>query len=177
MYRHRVLYGDYAHAYHMGDPGLFGFLGKAVKGLLGAVPIAGPLLEGLASGISMGAPVGKALAEGPLSGIGLPTRGPQGQPIQYLRGGAGPGGGLAGLPAPPSGFLPGTVTTPIARRVRGGRSGAMGRKRRRMRVTNVKALNRAARRVEGFAHLARKVITLTRHVRVKHARRRRRVHA
>ena len=43
---------------------------------------------------------------------------------------------------------------------------------RRMHVTNVKALRRAMRRVQGFARTARKVMTFTHHHKMKKSRRR-----
>lgn len=52
------------------------------------------------------------------------------------------------------------------RRARGARGG-----RRRMHVTNVKALRRAMRRVKGFAHLAQKTIGFTKRVKMKTRRR------
>ena len=52
-----------------------------------------------------------------------------------------------------------------------GRRGARGGRRRRMHVTNVKALRRAMRRVHGFAHLARKTIGFTKRVHMKRTRR------
>jgi len=39
--------------------------------------------------------------------------------------------------------------------------GATGRRQRRMRVTNVRALGRALRRVEGFERVARRVLRIT----------------
>ena len=45
-----------------------------------------------------------------------------------------------------------------ASRFRGGMPGQFGRRRRRMHVTNVKALRRAIRRAHGFEKLARKVM-------------------
>lgn len=53
-------------------------------------------------------------------------------------------------------------------------SGAIGgRHHRHMHVTNVKALRRAMRRVQGFAHLAKSTINFTHHVKMKHHRKRR----
>lgn len=46
------------------------------------------------------------------------------------------------------------------------------RRHHRMHVTNVKALRRAMRRVQGFAKLARKTIGFTQRVRMKKHRRR-----
>ncbi len=43
---------------------------------------------------------------------------------------------------------------------------------RRMHVTNVRALRRAMRRVQGFAHLAKKTIGFTRRVHMKRRRKR-----
>ena len=49
---------------------------------------------------------------------------------------------------------------------------AGARHSRRMRVTNVKALRRSMRRVQGFAKLARSTIQFTHHVKMKKHRRR-----
>lgn len=48
-----------------------------------------------------------------------------------------------------------------------------GRRHRHMHVTNVKALRRAMRRVQGFAHLAKHTINFTHQVKMKHHRKRR----
>lgn len=50
--------------------------------------------------------------------------------------------------------------------------GGGGRRHHRMHVTNVKALRRAMRRVQGFAKLARKTIGFTHRVHMKKHRRR-----
>jgi hypothetical protein len=51
--------------------------------------------------------------------------------------------------------------------------GREGRKRRTMQVTSMKPLRRAMRRVTGFAHLAKSVMTFTTHHRMKVKRRKR----
>lgn len=52
-----------------------------------------------------------------------------------------------------------------------GLAGGFARRRhRRLRVTNVRALRRAMRRVQGFAHLASKTIAFTHRVRMRRAR-------
>ncbi len=51
--------------------------------------------------------------------------------------------------------------------------GATYRRHHRMRVTNVRALRRAMRRVQGFAKLAHQTISFTHRVRMRHHRRKR----
>ncbi len=56
---------------------------------------------------------------------------------------------------------------------RAGVGATLGRRHHRMRVTNVRALRRAMRRVTGFAKIARQTISFTHRVKMKHHRRRR----
>jgi len=125
--------GDYLGSMR-GDPGLFGFIGKAFKGALG---IAGGL----------GIPVISGAAR-TLRGL-LPGGGPRGiQPVtqMYQSRQAGPGGlkipGIRGLGQ---------------RIVPGGATGYYA-KRRRMNPGNVKALRRAMRRQDSFVKLARRAL-------------------
>jgi len=120
--------GDYMGGMR-GDPGLFGFLGKVAKGVLG---VAGGLLPGPIGGIAR---LGSRLLGG---GRAAPRQAfPGGIPI--LR--AGPGQrmaagalGIAGVRGPGVG---------------------VGR-RRRMNPGNAKALRRAIRRTDAFVKLARR---------------------
>lgn len=50
-------------------------------------------------------------------------------------------------------------------------SGGSGKHYRRMNVGNVRALRRSMRRVQGFAHLAKRVMTFTAHHKMKKRRR------
>lgn len=67
-------------------------------------------------------------------------------------------GALAAMAGKAKGLLPA---------MKGGRA----RRHRRMHVTNVRALKRAMRRVQGFSHLARKTIGFTKRVHMKKRRR------
>ena len=141
MYRQGVMAatGDY----YRGD-GLFSFIGKGLKAVSGFLP--GPLggIAKVAGGLL--SPAQKAVATRP-------------QVYQSQIGGA--------LPPPPtfSGFqMGGSVAIgSSAAAGAGSRPTAVthvtgDRKRRRMNVTNVKALRRAGRRVKGFEKLARRFI-------------------
>lgn len=68
----------------------------------------------------------------------------------------------------PSGGTPGGIAALAA-----GAPGLVGRRRgRRMNVTNVRALRRGMRRVQGFAKLARQTVSFTQRVKMKKRRRR-----
>jgi len=150
-------YGDYYRGdyyrgdYYRGDP-IFGALaGLLAKPAIGLVRKAGAGLVKLALGkgaksVALGIGTGVAV-EKLVSGSGAP-------PPMIL---------------PPSGTLPPPggmkvakvkgVGGAISRALPGGATGYEYVKRKRMNVTNVKALRRAIRRATGFAKLARKCIT------------------
>ena len=125
--------GDYL-ASHRGDPGLFGFLGGALKKGLG---IAGSFLPGPAGAIAR------------FAGGLIPSRAPTmtrftGPMVQSRQ--AGPGG----LQVPGFRGFGGAAA--------GGAPGFMPRRRRRMNPGNVKALRRAMRRQDAFVKLARRAL-------------------
>ncbi len=156
-------YGDY----YRGDPGLLSGLGKLIKGAagatLGALPggqiltAGGKLLAGAVGGAR-----GKAITRIPVTlptpgefigsfGAGLRAKHPSlpvpDQPLPML-----------GLPSQPYGGttyggLP--MRGPLA-----GMAYGFGRSRRRMNVTNIRALRRALRRAEGFSKLARRFVKI-----------------
>jgi len=120
--------GDYLAAYR-GDPGLFGFLGKAFKTVTGVVSKLGiPGISGV-SGIA------HRLAGGGPRRLAPPRP----TMMQSMPG---------GVP------IPGIVAG-IQRAVPGGQTGFY-RKRRRMNPGNAKALRRAIRRTDAFVKLARR---------------------
>lgn len=156
--------GDYAtggYGGQMGDPGLFGFIGKAVKSVW---KIAKPVL-----GAAIGGPVGAAI-------VGGATVAASGKAMVPYAGAP---------PAPPSmpgvgmiqPVVSGVVSGVMAGRAMGGMcpSGyhpakdGSGRcvRNRRMNVANPRALRRSMRRVKGFEKLARKTISFTKRVRIK----------
>lgn len=119
----------------VGDPGIFGFLGKAIGGVVKGAFASSPI------GIAAGA-IGKAAK-------------PSATPPFTMPGG---GGGI------PSQFIQQQVPTPgargaIERFIPGGATGFqnVSKKRRRMNVLNVKALRRSTRRLAGFQREAKKV--------------------
>jgi len=129
--------GDYLSSYR-GDPGLFGFLKKAVGAGLGVVGKLGiPGISG-AAGL-VGGLIGRRSAGPP--GIQRYTG-----PMMFA------GGGPPGLRKVPG--LRGLGQ----RMVPGGATGYFQPRRRRMNVGNVKALRRAMRRQEGFVKLARRAL-------------------
>lgn len=127
--------GDYLGGYR-GDPGLFGFIKKAIGTVTGVVGKLGiPGISGVAGGIS-GALAGRRAAA-PVQ------RFPGGMPILRM-GGQVPVPGLRGI---------------AQRTFPGGETGYMeAPKRRRMNVANPKALRKAIRRQAGFVKLARKAL-------------------
>ena len=156
--------GDYStggYGRQMGDPGLFGFIGKA----LGSIwKVAKPVI-----GAAIGGPVGAAIVGG-TAGVAL------GKSLVPVTGAP---------PAPPS--MPGVgmiqpVVAGITQGVLAGRAmggvcpsgyhpakDGSGRcvRNRRMNVANPRALRRSMRRVKGFEKLARRTISFTRRVRIK----------
>jgi len=156
--------GDYAtggYGRPMGDPGLLGFLGKAVKSVW---KIAKPIVGGL-----IGGPIGAVVA-GTVGGVAA------GKALV-------PAG--AAVPAPPSMPGVGMIQPVVAGVVQGALAGrAMGGlcpsgyhpakdgsgrcvRNRRMNVANPRALRRSMRRVKGFEKLARRTISFTKRVRIK----------
>ena len=125
--------GDYL-ASARGDPGLFGFLGKAVKGALGVV---------------------SRFAPGPIGGIARTLGG-------LIPGGGGPRAITPTMMASRQQAGPGGLKIPGLRGlgqriVPGGQTGYYPR-RRRMNPGNVKALRRAMRRQDSFVKLARRAL-------------------
>lgn len=94
-----------------------------------------------------------------------------------LRGGPSRPRGPFPLGFPPVASMRRAITTglrasgPGGRRLASGFAAPAGGRRRTMRVTNVRALRRAMRRVQGFAKLAARTISFTRKVRMKKRRR------
>lgn len=142
MYRQGLMAGDYYGRRNLaaGDPGLFGFLGRTiiggVKGLISGGPL-GALTGAAAAALKRTPPVAM---QNPIGA----TLQPMGQlfPIH------GPGD-----PRPKPG-----ITGVVQRALPGGETGYF--KRRRMNVTNPKALRRAIRRARGFEKLALRTIKL-----------------
>lgn len=154
--------GDYAtggYGRGMGDPGLFGFLGKIVKK---AAPVLGRFFGPV--GTIVGAAIGaseatKALMPAPPMALG-PLAAPPSMPgIGMIAGqtiGAAAGAYAATRPMAgmcPSGYHP--AKDGSGRCVRN----------RRMNVANPRALRRSIRRVKGFDKLARKSIRIIKRVR------------
>lgn len=134
-----------------GDP----FIGALVAGLATKVlPKLGGLAKGIASRFGGAGARRVAGAAGAIGGkLAKGVRSPLGR---ALAGGAAAGGAGA-----------------LLGRALSGRRGGGGGPRRRMHVTNTKALSRAMRRVEGFAKLARRTISFTKAVKMKKCRGRR----
>lgn len=144
--------GDYYAAGYRGDPGFLSFLGKAASAIGGFIPGVGPLISAAGSAISrigtkaapLALPAAAGTAAAASSGIGSKMiRGALKHPVLT-------GAGVAGI-AGAAGALAGHELT---------KRGGAGRKRRRMRATNPKALRRALRRAYAFERLAMKTIKL-----------------
>lgn len=137
--------GDYygMRSVYRGDPGFFGFIGRALKGVV-------KLATGLGGG---GAPKTQTVID---IARGLPTRFPGAAPIVRRVGGALkkiPRGVLVAGGAAAAGAAAGAGARAL---MEGG-----GRRRRRMNVCNARALRRAIRRSQGFARLAKRVLRFT----------------
>jgi len=162
-YYHRPM-GDYATGGYgggIGDPGLFGFLGKIVKK---AAPVLGRFFGPV--GTIVGAAIGASEATKALVAVGQPS--------------------IPGLPAAPASMpgmgliqpvVAGITQGALASRRMGGvcpagyhpdkRTGTKCVRNRRMNIANPRALRRSMRRVKGFEKLARKTISFTKRVRIK----------
>lgn len=140
--------GDYYRSSARGD--LFGFIGKAIKGIAGVagsvlpgpLGIVGRAVSGAFGGATRQNPIGATLTPPVIFGGGtLGSRLPVLRPDSTV---TRSGVGLGPLQI-------GTTTTTYGHTI-------AGKKRRRMNVTNVKALRRAGRRVTGFEKLARRFV-------------------
>lgn len=152
--------GDwYRGDYYRGDPGFFSFLGGLAKTAVGFIPGVGPALSaGLSTlgakkpGFFSGASAAPRLPGG---GAAAPTstlmRLKQGVKAGVLKHPVLTGVGAAGL----AGAALGGEALLAKHRLSGG-----GRRRRRMRATNTKALRRALRRAYAFERIAMKTIKL-----------------
>jgi hypothetical protein len=137
-------YYTYPQAGYYGDPGFFSGLGRVFKGI---GKVAGGLL-----GIGGGGKAAKPVAITPPPSL--------------------PGVGMVKLPKKissvvgkiPKGVIPAIGGGIIGAAAGGGAATLMhpgAVRRRRMRVTNVKALRRSIRRCQGFAKLAKRVLRFT----------------
>lgn len=143
--------GDYLRSAR-GDPGLFSFIGKALKGGLGVVSKLGiPVVSGVAglAGRALGGRAAQALPAGP-AGMTMP--------ISRM-------GPVVSMPAP--GAPPGGYVSPYQLRQGAGcpagfhldkATGSKCVRNRRMDVANPRALRRAIRRQSSFVSLARKAL-------------------
>jgi hypothetical protein len=138
--------GYYMGDYYAGDPGFFSFLGKVAKTAVGFIPGIGGVAGRVAGAVGKvaGSRVGKAIIK---------------HPVLSAAGAAGMAGAGAGVMGSRMG-TPAAAGVASARMRMRGAGGAFGRRHRRMRVTNPKALRRAIRRTTGFAKLAMKTIHL-----------------
>ncbi|SRR5712691_8118917 len=122
-----------------GDPGFFSTLFKIGKGLLGIPSAAPPVVieKAVPTLTKIGGAVGRMISK---------------HPVLTAAGGAGAiaATGAVGMRHP--------STMPGVGPHMGGAAAMGGRRRRRMRVTNPRALRRAIRRAQGFARLAKRVM-------------------
>src|SRR5712691_11135508 len=136
--------GDF-YAGARGDPGFLSFLGGIAKKAIGLIPGVGPL------------------ASTAISAVGRPGMGAMiraGAPKILRRA----GGAIMRHPVLSAAGAAGVIGAAgvEAGRVSRGRMLTTGmRRHRRMNVTNVRALRRAIRRSQGFAHLAKRVLRFT----------------
>lgn len=157
--------GDYYTGdYYSGDPGFLTWAARIGRGLVGAIPGVGRVLESI-----IPTPVRK------IAGTILPpvVSGVAGAAVESRL-----SRGRQPMPLPPMGVMPGGGRGPGAI-VPGGLPGMRGYhmskprkcmgqivpphlvRNRRMRVTNPRALRRSIRRLHGFSRLAKKVLSFT----------------
>jgi hypothetical protein len=129
--------GGYPRGVMRGDPGFFSFLGGLAKKAVGFIPGAGPIVSGALSAIPSGSKMKAIKAVG-----GKAIQVVKKHPYMTAAGAAATAGAIGGGMA-------------LAHH-----PGMGGRRHRRMRVTNPKALRRAIRRTQGFAKLAMRTIHL-----------------
>jgi hypothetical protein len=151
---YRRPYGDY----YRGDPGFLSFLGKGLQAVGGFIPGVGGLVSSLGAGLAKSgekkalpaaAGIASTAIETAKSGALRAGQTLKAHPVLTAAGAAGLGGIASGVAGVATGKL-------LARRA----AAAGGRRHRRMRVTNPKALRRAIRRTQGFAKLAMRTIHL-----------------
>jgi len=156
--------GDYSTGGYggMGDPGLFSFLGKAVKTIW---KVAKPFVLGPVGAATTGAAIGTALTHPsrPPGYGGMPPAPPALSGIPAAAG-AFTGAAVAGYRGAAAGFAGGVCPSGYHPAKDG--SGRCVRNRR-MNIANPRALRRSLRRVKGFEKLARKTIVMTRRVRTR----------
>ena len=164
MSYYRPPMGDYrtgGYGYPTGDPGLFSFIGKALKTVW---KVAKPLILGPQAQVVGAIATGTAL--GTLA-AGQPPPPP-----------AMPGGAIPGAPGVPAISAIGVrCPRPIIPLLAGGTcpvgyhprksDGAVCVRNRRMNVANPRALRKSMRRVQGFERLAKKTIRFTKRVKMR----------
>jgi hypothetical protein len=163
--------GDYYRGdYYRGDPGIFSGIGKALKFVAGAAKgfvTGGPVgaVAGAIRTVIPTRPAGTALApiQPPPISIQPPPFGPPGEMIQapvgtMLRNGFFPGCQLRGTRPNKSGYYKQQVKGVPESAVYIPK-GSVCVKSRRMNIANPRALRRAVRRAQGFAKMARRVLT------------------
>lgn len=152
--------GDY-YGYR-GDPGFLSVLGKIGSTVAGFIPGVGPSLSAGISALTKAkevAPLALPAAAGAASSISKARAIGRAAGATVLKHPVLTGAGAAGIVGA-AGVIAGRATKGSAA-VSSGVSGAFGRRHRRMRVTNVKALRRAIRRAHGFAKIAKKCLSFT----------------
>jgi len=140
----------YMGDYYAGDPGFLSFVGRALKTVGGFIPGVGPAIEAAGGALAkVGAPKALPAAAGvAATKLGKLTTAAKGMVLKHpVLTGAGAAGVIGA-----AGALGGAALE--KRMLRG------GRRHRRMRVTNPKALRRALRRAYGFERLAMRTIKL-----------------
>jgi hypothetical protein len=134
--------------FYAGDPGFGSFFGGLAKRAVGFIPGVGPAIR---TGIEAIGSIGRRAAKSRVGGAIIK------HPVLSAAGAAGTVGAIAGGMG---GRMGGATGSSQRMRTMRGVGGGFGRRHRRMRVTNPKALRRAIRRTAGFAKLAMKTIHL-----------------
>jgi hypothetical protein len=134
--------------FYAGDPGFGSFFGGLAKRAVGFIPGVGPAIR---TGIEALGKFGGRVAKSRVGGAIIK------HPVLSAAGAAGTIGSVA---AGMGGRMGGATGSSMRGRMPRGAGGGFGRRHRRMRVTNPKALRRAIRRTTGFAKLAMKTIHL-----------------
>lgn len=147
--------GYYMGDYYAGDPGFLSFLGRAARSAVGFIPgvggVAGKVLGAIGRGRKALPAATSAIVRHVPSPVLAGGRMLAKHPVLTAAGAAGALGAVAGHGSR-AGAGMGSAPSGMA---------GLGRRRRRMRVTNPKALRRAIRRAEGFKRLALRVLKFT----------------
>lgn len=156
--------GDYGQGdYGQGDPGLFSFLGKVAKGVIGSIPGVGGVLnagiDAVGGLLHHSSPTVHLVGSGggSITTLAIPPGAIQ-PPVQQTS--TEIGYGLFGHTTTYAPAMPGPGHAGY-HQVRKGKNAGKWVRNRHMNITNPRALRRAVRRAHGFEKMARRMLGFT----------------